>query len=74
MLPEIWERRNYERRFMTIPLSAAAICAFSGNPKYSELVEKAVAHYDYSKINLGEMFLAEVALHAYRACAPSSVQ
>lgn len=32
-IPEIWERRNYERRFMTIPLSAAAICAFSGKPE-----------------------------------------
>ncbi len=68
-IPEIWERRNYERRFMTIPLSAAAICAFSGNPKYSGLVEKAVAHYDYSKTNIGEIFLAEVALYASRACA-----
>ena len=72
MLPEIWERRNYERRFMTIPLSAAAICAFSGNPKYSDLVEKAVARYDYSKVNLGEMFLAEVALSASRAYAPKA--
>ena len=68
-IPKIWERRNYERRFMTIPLSAAAICAFSGNPKYSGLVEKAVAHYDYSKTNIGEIFLAEVALYASRACA-----
>lgn len=71
-IPEIWERRNYERRFMTIPLSAAAICAFSGNPKYSDLVEKAVARYDYSKVNLGEMFLAEVALSASRAYAPKA--
>lgn len=63
-IPEIWERRRYERRYMTIPLSAAAICAFSGNPKYSELAEKAAAHYDYSKINLGEMFFAEVARYA----------
>ena len=56
-----WGRRNYERKLMTMPLSAASICAFSGNPKYSETIEKAVSHYDYSKLNLGEIFFAEVA-------------
>ncbi len=58
---EAWGRRNYERKLMTMPLSAASICAFSGNPKYSETIEKAVSHYDYSKLNLGEIFFAEVA-------------
>lgn len=60
-IKKVWDRRNYERYRMTTPLSAASICAFSGNPKYSGLIEEAIAHYDYSKLNLGEMFLAELA-------------
>jgi hypothetical protein len=52
-------RKKYERKTMTLPLSAAAVCAFA-NTAHCE-VERTIRHYDYSQIDICEFFLAEVA-------------
>jgi len=52
-------RKQYERKTMTLPLSAAAVCAFAGAAR--EDVDRTLRSYDYSQINLCEFFLAEVA-------------
>ena len=52
-------RKNYERKTMTLPLSAAAVCAFAGAARAD--VDRTLRSYDYSQINLCEFFLAEVA-------------
>ena len=44
---------------MTLPLSAAAVCAFAGAARAD--VDRTLRSYDYSQINLCEFFLAEVA-------------
>lgn len=56
--------RKMERNYMTNPMSAAAMLAFSGDPKYRETVEKVISHYDYSKFHLGEIIYASVAYSA----------
>ena len=55
-------RKQYERRTMTLPLSAAAVCAFAGVAR--DEVERTLRSYDYSQIDLCEFFLAEVAAYA----------
>ena len=56
-------RKFFERRTMTAPLSAAAICAYAG--RYLGECRAAIAHYDYSTLCLSEFFLADiVAVHA----------
>lgn len=57
-------RKSYERSTVTNPLSAAAIVALAGDGTGRWEIEEALAHYDYSKINLCEFFLAEVAYYA----------
>ena len=52
-------RKQYERKTMTLPLSAAAVCAFAGAAR--EDVDRTLRSYNYSQINLCEFFLAEVA-------------
>ncbi|WP_215946676.1 hypothetical protein [Arenibacter algicola] len=56
-------RKGYERTYMTNPLAAASIIALVGDPDDCELIDKIVAHYDYSKLNLGEFFFAEFAYY-----------
>lgn len=51
-------RKDFERRTMTAPLSAAAICAYAG--LYRDECTAAIAHYDYSTICIGEFFQADV--------------
>ena len=58
-------RKEFERDYMTAPLSAAAICAFAGAER--ESVAHALAHYDWSTLNLSEFFLSEVASTAARS-------
>lgn len=58
------DRKNFERSSVTTPLSAAAIVALAGEGFGRQTIEDAISHYDYSKINLCEFFLAEVAYYA----------
>lgn len=53
------QRKDVERKTMTAPLSAAAICAYAG--KYREEVLAALSHYDYSTIALSEFYAAPLA-------------
>ena len=57
-------RKRYERNTMTLPLSAAAVCAYAGVAR--DEVEHTLRSYDYSQINLCEFFLAEVAAYSLR--------
>ncbi len=57
------ERKGYESGYMRNPLAAAAIVAFAGQGTGQELIEGAIRHYDYSKINMSEFFLAECAYY-----------
>ena len=59
-------RKQYERKTMTLPLSAAAVCAFAGAAR--EDVDRTLRIYDYSQINLCEFFLAEVAAERMFNC------
>lgn len=56
-------RKNFERDYMTAPLSAAAICAFAGEGY--ETFMRMLAHFDWSTFNISEFFFAEVAWFAY---------
>jgi hypothetical protein len=57
-------RKNYEARFMRNPLAAAAIVALAGDGTGRETIERAIRHYDYSKICMSELFFAECAFYA----------
>ena len=58
------ERKGYESRWMRNPLAAAAIVALSGDGTEREAIERALRHYDYSKLNMAEFFFAECAYYA----------
>jgi hypothetical protein len=60
---KIGKRKGYERELMTTPLAAASIIALFGNNADCELLRKVVAHYDYSKLYLGEFIYAEFAYY-----------
>ena len=60
-------RKNYEARYMRNPLAAAAIVAFAGDGTGRAMVENAICHYDYSKLNMSEFFYAECAYYALPA-------
>lgn len=57
-------RKDYEAKFMRNPLAAAAILALSGNPTHRPEIERAIAHYDYSTLNMSEFFFAECAYYS----------
>jgi hypothetical protein len=57
------ERKNYEITYMRHPLAAAAIAAHAVNGAGQDEVEKAICHYDYSKLNMAEFFFAECAYY-----------
>ncbi len=58
-------RKGYERSSVTAPLSATTIAALGGGgPSGRDLILQAICHYDYTKINLCEFFLAECAYYA----------
>jgi hypothetical protein len=63
-------RKEYEKRYMRNPLAAAAIIAMSGNGSYHEEILRAIAHYDYSRLNMAEFFFAEIAYYSGNAGAP----
>lgn len=58
------ERKGYESRWMRNPLAAAAIVALIGDGTEREAIERALRHYDYSKLNMAEFFFAECAFYA----------
>jgi hypothetical protein len=61
-------RKSYEARYMRNPLAAAAIAAAAREETGRDAVERAIRHYDYSKLNMSEFFFAEC---AYYALAPA---
>ena len=61
------ERKFYEGRYMRNPLAAAAIVALGGDAANREAVERAIGHYDYSKLHMAEFFFAECAYYALPA-------
>jgi len=65
-------RKNYEVRAMRNPLAVAVIIAMGGGTEGREAIERAICHYDYSKLNMAEFFFAECAWYALpdscRAC------
>lgn len=61
---KLGERKNYESRYMRNPLAAAAIVALAQGGAGREAIERALRHYDYSKINMSEFFFAECAYYA----------
>lgn len=64
-IPEILgKRKTYEVRYMRHPLAAAALTAMAGYESGFPEVKEAIMHYDYSKINMAEMFFAECAYYA----------
>jgi hypothetical protein len=58
------QRKYYESRFMRNPLAGAAIVALLGNGAEREAIERAIGHYDYTKLNMAELFFAECAFYA----------
>lgn len=58
------ERKYYEARFMRNPLAAAAIVALTADATNREVIERAIRHYDYSKLHMAEFFFAECAYYA----------
>ena len=58
------QRKNYEARYMRNPLAAAAIIALAGDGFGRDAVERAIRHYDYSRIYRSEFFFAECAYYA----------
>lgn len=57
-------RKNYEARYMRNPLAAAAIVALAGDGSGRDAIERAIRHYDYSKLHMSEFFFAECAFYA----------
>ncbi|MCX6910058.1 MAG: hypothetical protein NTY01_18725 [Verrucomicrobia bacterium] len=61
------KRKNYEGRYMRNPLAAAAIIALAGDGTGRDAVERAIRHYDYSRLHMSEFFFAECAYYALPA-------
>ncbi len=57
-------RKGYEARYMRNPLAAAAIVALAGDGTGRDTIERALRHYDYTKLNMSEFFFAECAYYA----------
>lgn len=60
-------RKSFERKWMTTPLSACAVMAFSEAEGVRAQVERVIRHFDYATLNICEFFLAEVAWYALPA-------
>lgn len=65
----IWEvlgrRKSFERRYLTTPLAAAAICAMGDGDR--DAIRRAIASYDYATPNISEFFYAVVAYESMKA-------
>lgn len=57
-------RKAYEAKTVRNPLAAAVIVALGGDPKGRDAIERAIRHYDYSKLHMAEFFFAECAYYA----------
>ena len=60
---KLGQRKFYESKLMRNPLAAAAIVALGGGAAERAVVEDALCHYDYSKLNMSEFFFAECAYY-----------
>ncbi len=58
------ERKHYEAKYMRNPLAAAAIAALAGDGLGRDTIERAIRHYDYSRLHMSEFFFAECAYYA----------
>lgn len=61
------ERKSYEVHYMRNPLAAATLVALLSDGTERALIETALRHYDYTKINMAELFFAECAYYALPA-------
>jgi hypothetical protein len=59
--PGLSARKKYEARHVRNPLAAAAIIALNGHAGHRTAIERAICHYDYSKLHMAEFFFAECA-------------
>ena len=57
-------RKDHERKFMSVPLAAAAICALADRDKYHDAILATLRHYDYATPNISEFFHAAIAAAA----------
>lgn len=58
------DRKEHERKFMTIPLAAAAVCALADRDRYRDVILATLRHYDYDTPNVSEFFHAAIAASA----------
>ena len=58
------DRKEQERKFMSVPLAAAAICALADRDKYHDAILATLLHYDYATPNISEFFHAAIAAAA----------
>ena len=58
------DRKAHERRFMSVPLAAAAVCALADRGRYRDAVLATLRHYDYDTPNISEFFHAAIAASA----------
>jgi hypothetical protein len=61
------KRKAREARSMRNPLAAAAIAALAGDGTGRDAIERALRHYDYTKLHMSEFFFAECAYYALPA-------
>ena len=58
------DRKEHERKFMSVPLAAAAICALADRDKYRDAILATLRHYDNATPNISEFFHAAIAAAA----------
>lgn len=61
-------RKGYERRYMTNPLACAAIVSLAERPQDRLEILQAIGHYDFSKMNLSEIFYGVIAAWPDHRC------
>lgn len=61
---KLGQRKHYEVKHMRNPLAAAALVALAGYREGFPKVGQVICHYDYSKLNMAELFFAECAYYA----------
>ena len=58
------DRKFHERKFMSCPLAAAAVCALADRDRYHDEIMATLRHYDYDTPNISEFFHAAIAAAA----------
>ena len=61
---KLGKRKSYEAAYMRHPLATAAMVGLASYEDGYNLVRSAICHYDYSKLNMAELFFAECAYYA----------